>query len=288
MRKTLKIVLWVAVAILVLVAGLFFSRNSVVKRMVVDEVRKATGFDLAIGSLDVGLLKNSFEIRGLELKNPSDFPDDEAFVVDRLFVKYELFSLLGTNIHLQRVDLEIPRVVVVKKEDGESNLERMKNNAQAHRAAQQQQAPPEQPRAPVPAPQPQPGQDPGETAGGGSPPASSPAPMPEEPGPEKQLKIDELHVKIGKFEVRDFSRMREGKPKVRTYEIGWERTFQNVGSIETVVAQITADVLIKGGINEAMEKLKDDEKLNQSLEKIGKKFNKFLEKLNAPKTKPEN
>ena len=99
MRTTGKILIILAVV----VGGLLLAKDAIIKSAVKHALKKETGFDLAVGSINVALLKQSFEVTGLKVLNPSDFPERDAFDIDRLYVQYDLFSFFSPTTHLRRV-----------------------------------------------------------------------------------------------------------------------------------------------------------------------------------------
>ena len=54
-----------------------------------------------------------------------------------MFVSYDLRSFFADEIHLREVVLDIPRMVVVQKEDGESNLQRLSQVGQGKEEGKQ-------------------------------------------------------------------------------------------------------------------------------------------------------
>ena len=83
MRTSGKILLVLAL----IMATFLVAKNQIIKVAVVQAVHMATGFDMSVGKIDVGLFNQSVEIKDLRLYNPSDFPDREAFDIRRVYVK---------------------------------------------------------------------------------------------------------------------------------------------------------------------------------------------------------
>ncbi|MBN1268140.1 MAG: hypothetical protein JXB04_01010, partial [Kiritimatiellae bacterium] len=209
MKKILRNIL-ILVVLLVVVA--LAARNLLIKSAVTRTIEKETGFGVEMEGVKAGLLKPTFEVTGLRLINPEDFADATALEIDRFFVEYDLRSLLTEEIHLRKVIMDIPRVVVVEKEDGETNFQRLaqktreaaeesgKGKAESGTAEESQ---PEAPAEPLPETEPEPAK------------------------PEKRMRIDELTIKMGTAEVRKYTR-EDPKPKVKTYPIDQERTYRNI------------------------------------------------------------
>lgn len=264
MRTSGKILVGAAV----LVFGALLAKNSIIKSVAVHRIEKVTGFGLELKGMDVGLLKPSFEITGLKLKNPADFPDREAFDVDRLYVRYDVMSFLTSTVRLREVVIEIPQVVMVKKPDGESNMDRMKDNATRMKTTG---GAPSSPGTPEPRP---------DGSGGGK---------AETPKPARAVFIEKLAIKIGKVEMRDHGRLRDGKPKVTTFEINLDRHYSNVANLETVLFSMVTEAVIQGSLQEVsrqLEKSGKDGNLNETFQKIGQNLGNLFKKSKGGKDAP--
>lgn len=257
MRKSGKIL--VALALVVLAALL--AKNALLKAFAVQQIRKSTGFDLEVKDLKAGLFTHFVDIEGLKLRNPPDFPEREAFDIDRIYVRYDLPSFLTSTVRLDEVIIRIPQVVMVKKETGESNLDRMKQNAEKAKVETQ----PKETSKPAP-PGPRPGEPP-------------PAPEPKVARKEKGFFIRKLTVQLDKVEIRDYSKMRDGKPKISTYNVKQDRTFENVTSVDNLVYQVINEVLIQEAlksVGEQLEKSSKNGKLGDAFKNIGKNLGELF------------
>ncbi len=111
----------------VLVFGLSISKDSLIKGAVQSIAHRATGLELKIQSLHLGLLTSLIDIRGLRLMNPSGFKDRVMFDFPEIFVDLQLKELLlQRKIHLAQVRLNLAEVTVVKNKDGRLNLDALK------------------------------------------------------------------------------------------------------------------------------------------------------------------
>jgi uncharacterized protein involved in outer membrane biogenesis len=249
----------------VVIAGLILARNAIIKSVTTQAIAKATGFRMELKSINVGLLSQTFEIEGLKLRNPPDFPDPDALDIDRILVHYDLRSFLAPTVHVHAIVIEIPQVVMVRNMEGETNLERMKDAASG--AVQ----PESEPSGGAPSGEPPPERSPE--------PRREPAPAPAEAKAPKPFMIDVLRVKIGKVEIRDYARGSDGKPKVKTYAIAVDRTFQRVGSVEAIVNQLANQVLIEGtmkAVAEGLKKADESGDLQEKLNKAASRLGSFL------------
>lgn len=263
MRTSGKILLVLAL----IMATFLVAKNQIIKVAVVQAVHMATGFDMSVGKIDVGLFNQSVEIKDLRLYNPSDFPDREAFDIRRVYVKYDRWSLLSDVIKIKQLDIDIPKVVLVRKADGETNISRMKEASE--KATAKEEAAEKQSTEPAPEPTNR------KSDGAG----------PEEKVPKKYL-IEELNLKLGTAEYRSFGE--EGTPpEVSTIVIDRESTYTNIDGVGAITTQIANDILLNGGIQTIFENLVSSEDaqkilpgINKAMEKLGDSINSFLKKAN--------
>jgi uncharacterized protein involved in outer membrane biogenesis len=262
-----KLVIMILAAGLLLVAALAIFKNQIIESVVRQQIRSSTGLEMEVESLRMGLLSSALEIRGLKLMNPPDFPDREAFDISRIHARYSVRSLFSTNIQLPELVVEVPRVVLVRKADGESNLERVKDTARRRKqeaaAGRREPAPP-----------------PTEPPAGGEAGSGKPAPAEKV---KKGFFIGSLTLRVGTVEMRDYGRLKDGKPKVKEYDLALDRTFEKVDGIESVVSQMVNEIIMQEALKSVSEQLADpetmkklDQKLDKAVEKLGKKIGGLL------------
>lgn len=263
--KTRKKLTRAIIALLALLVLAFMVESSVIKTAVRKAIQQRFGFDLEIGSIRHGLLRPTFEVRDVRLINPEDFPEDLALEIRRIKMNVELRTLFTDTIHLRELVLDIPKIVVVRREDGKTNLQRLNEAARAE---------PPAPAAPAPTPPPAPG---GETPAAVS---NAPAPPAAKPWWEKDFRIDHLELKMGSVEVHDYVQG-DGKPRVGVYELGVDQVLKDVTDPATIGVVIAATVAEKvglqmvGDLDGLLKQHKDD--LDGAGQQIDKAF-KGLEK----------
>ena len=244
MKRALKILASLVVLAIVVLA----LRNMIVRQVARRFLYSSTGFDLEIGDLSVWLLKPVVEIADLKLINPEDFPEPEAFVVRKIRIVYDLRSFLGDEIHLREVEVDIPKAVVIRNEDGDTNVGRLGGGREP---------------VPAPAPAPPPPEAAGEEAPSGAPrEAASPsgegpgaAPARAEPAAKpatKPFRIDTLRIRIGTVQIYDYSRGGR-EPAVMTCNMNVDRTFTGVTDPKQIAPGLAAAVLENAGGQAIME-----------------------------------
>jgi uncharacterized protein involved in outer membrane biogenesis len=274
MKSLRKLALGLALVLAMVVVGLLFYRNALIKKAAARTVTRMTGFDLEMGRVQAGLFSTTFEIEGLKLLNPPDFPRRDAMEINRVLVDYDLLSLLrGDEIHLKRVVLDIGKVAMVTKAGGETNFQRLQ-----------------------------------EKAGGGSARPAGRAPAPRPAGrpddrrvePEKDLRIDELTIRIGTVALYDYS---AGGPEPEVFEhpLGVNLTQRDVTDPSQIMAPILAQVgiglLMNADYLARQARRKGDDLGGQAQEitrqidaafgtKLTKKLGRYLEKTEERETPP--
>jgi uncharacterized protein involved in outer membrane biogenesis len=216
-KKTLKNVIIVVVGF---VAVVLVARNVLIKTATRKAIQAATGFDIELGRVHVGLFSPTFEITELKLINPEDFPEREALEIKTLRVRYDVPSLFTDTVHLPEVLIDIPKMTVLTKEDGESNLQRLgkkKEKAVEPPAAGE-----------------------GEVAKA-EPPAEEVAAKAEKP--QKEMRIDKLTIKLGTATVHRYVAGQD-KPETINAPMNVDRTFNNVTNLDQVVTVLSADILV--------------------------------------------
>lgn len=250
--KTVRICLLAALALL---ATAFLFRNVVLKRQLEKVLAEQTGFGLEVDRVHLGWNLTSFELEGAKLTNPPDFPDGEALEIRRVKVDLAFWSLFTREIRFREVVLDVGKLVVVRKADGESNAERLGGKAK-----------------------PQAG---GGGGGGGGVPAPpedpSPAPKKEPPG----FRIDRLVLKVGAVEMRDYTKARDGgEPAVTAMTLNVDQEHRDVTSLPQLGSLVLGGAIQQMGLFLIGQELQDkDSKLNQKIQKAAGKFQKKMDKL---------
>ncbi len=249
----MKRVKWLVVALAVLPAAVLLAVNQLVKLEVRRALVRQTGFSIEIGSWDVGLLSTRAELRDVVVRNPPDFPEPVAFEIRRAYADINPWALLRRAAHVTDLELDIPRVVVVRNPEGETNLQRMSGGARKRGGGKD---------APAPAPPPD------ETAG---------------PGPKRDpaLRIDRLRLKIGAVEYHDYRvKNPPGITKV-TLDLDQEhKDIRRVSDIGPLIAQgvmENAAVRLFGDVGRSLKTALGDETLRKEMKKFGKDLKRIFE-----------
>ena len=155
--------------------------------------------------------------------------------------------------------VDVPRAVLVIREDVESNLSRL-GKVVAPDAGRKKEEP--------------------------APPSEDDSKKEEEKKkPAKKVRVDVLTLRVGKVEMQQY---REGveKPEIRTYDVNFDRTARDVTDLNTINGMITAGVIeavgarALQGLTQAFQQNEGDlEKVGKQLERTAKDVGKQLKGL---------
>lgn len=237
----MKILMRIVIVILILLAILILARNAIIEKLTRKTVLQTTGFDIEMGGIRAGLLDPVFEITNARLINPEDFAEPTALEIKTLRVEYDLPSFFKEEVHLREVVVDVPRAVLVIREDGESNLARLGNVAQRGQEEKKEEST-------------------GKEGEGG-----------QEAKPGKRVRVDTLTLRVGKVDVY---RYREGsdKPEVDKYDVNFDRTARDVTDLNVVNGMITAGVIEAVGARALQGFTKAFQQNEGDLEKVGKQI----------------
>ena len=108
MKLILRLAAVLLLAVLVLLVGILFVKDKLIRTRAVAEVEKVTGFPLEIDDLELGLFSSKFVLKGCRLLNPPEFEAREALVIDEISADLKPLSLLTSTVKLQFVSKASP------------------------------------------------------------------------------------------------------------------------------------------------------------------------------------
>jgi uncharacterized protein involved in outer membrane biogenesis len=205
--------LGIAVVIIIgVVALLLVFKNVLIKAAVERGVKKATGLELTIKDMDVGLLASKVDITDMRLLNPAGFPDKVMIDIPKFLVDVELASFFKGKAHIETIVLDLKELMV------ERNKERKLNIAALKSVSEEQQK--------------------------GTKPVEQEKAKKEKKAP--QMVIDTLVLKIGKVTYKDYSW--GTKPFTKTFTIGINEVYRNITDPKELVNLIIVRALQKTDI----------------------------------------
>ncbi len=204
--KTKKILSIIIVVLIVLIVG----RNMIISTGIKAGAKAAVGLDVKIGKFHLGVFKSYVQIKDFKVKNPKGFAEPLMVNIPEVYVDYNLGSILGGNVHLEELRFNMEEFVVVKKADGTVNLDAItalgkKDDAKEDTKADKAKDKPK--------------------------------------GKAPDIEIDNLHLKIGKVKMIDYTG--GGEPKIKEYTIGIDEKHENIKNTTALVSLIVFKALFK-------------------------------------------
>ncbi len=108
--------------IVAIVAGILLL-DTVVREVLTSRMRAATGMEVKISSVHVGLRQSVIAIEGLKLYNTPEFGGKLCLDMPELHLEYDPVALRAGTIHLPLVRLNLAEVDVVTDKQGRSNFD---------------------------------------------------------------------------------------------------------------------------------------------------------------------
>ncbi len=122
MNNKLRIAL-LAVAALV---ALSFIRDFALKYIISGVAGSTVGARVEMRGFSMSFLRQSVTISGLKVHNPKGFPPGILADLPKIYVNCDVPALLGGKLHLQRVDIDLKEVALIKNKEGKLNVDSLK------------------------------------------------------------------------------------------------------------------------------------------------------------------
>jgi len=113
-------------SILVILLALSTVKDGIVKFAVERGTKAATGLNLTLGKLQIGLIKTLVNIQDLRIYNPRGFGEKIMLNMPEIYVNYDLPAVFKGKIHLNEVRINLSEFNVIKNAKGEVNLDSLK------------------------------------------------------------------------------------------------------------------------------------------------------------------
>lgn len=250
----------VVLALMVLlVVGVVLARDRIATKLITKAIAEK-GFGVEFKNLHLALMPPGVEIEGLKLTNPPDFPETQALEIGRLKVSYDRSASTKEETRLPEVTFDLPKLVIVRKSDGEVNFQRFSKSSKEQKPITGAEA------APPPQPQPAP-----------EPPAQQPKKV------ERKVRIDRLNVRLGTILVRTY-KPGEKEPQEQKFEMNVDKHYTDVTNdkFKEIGTQLMLEILFKqqpdqllNGLLKASGTNSDDVK--QSARQLGNQLKGLLQ-----------
>ncbi|MDP8216534.1 MAG: AsmA family protein [Candidatus Kaelpia imicola] len=212
MAKLFKVLFILCILVLVLIGAMFVFRDQVVKFVVSAGVKKITGLRLDMADLNLDIPETIISIEGMQLYNPRGYEDKLMVDIPEIYIDYDLSAILKNDIHLKEVRINLREMIVVKKRDGELNLDSLKVVKSADREQVAAKAKEEKP----------------------------------EEKKKTNFRVDHLKLKIGRVIYKDYSS--GPKPVIKEYDLNIDDSYDNITDPQALARLILVRALINTNI----------------------------------------
>lgn len=118
-----KFILAVFVILAVLLIGVIFARNIIVKSLLEGGIKNSIDQKITIGNVDVGIFEAKARFDKVEIYNPEGYKEKLLADVHELYIKYALADIIKGYVHLPELKIDIKEMNVEKDSAGVLNLE---------------------------------------------------------------------------------------------------------------------------------------------------------------------
>jgi uncharacterized protein involved in outer membrane biogenesis len=131
-RWLLRIVLALFILGVVAVVAAVLLLDTIIRDVLVSRMREATGMEVKIESVHIGLRSPTMTIKGFKLYNTAAFGGSLCLDMPELHVEYDRSALRAGAIHLPLMRLNLAQIELVEDKKGRSNFEAMDTQSPSH------------------------------------------------------------------------------------------------------------------------------------------------------------
>jgi len=121
-----KILMVVVLLFLVLAFTLFLTKDLIAKVIIERGVKEATGLQIKMDGLSLGLFDGSVNIDNLRLYNPQGYEDEVMIDVPNIYIHSSLPKALRGEFHFYDMNLHLREFAIVRNSQGRLNLEALR------------------------------------------------------------------------------------------------------------------------------------------------------------------
>jgi uncharacterized protein involved in outer membrane biogenesis len=123
MRWLFRWVFRLLILLVVLVVAALLLLNTIAREITERRIERATGFEVKIGRMRVGIFEPRLTIENLVIYNSADFGGSPMVDIPELHVEYNRSPIFYSNYHFKLVRLDLARLNVVEDKQGIKNLD---------------------------------------------------------------------------------------------------------------------------------------------------------------------
>jgi uncharacterized protein involved in outer membrane biogenesis len=121
-RWGLRLVLGLLLLAAVCGVAVVFLRDTIAKDMLIRRLRSATGGEVKISAVHVGLLSPTLTIEGFKLYNTADFGGTLCLDMPELHIEYDRSALRARKLHLTLLRLDLAELSELVDKNGRKNF----------------------------------------------------------------------------------------------------------------------------------------------------------------------
>ena len=121
-RRLLQVLLGVSGFLILLVAVILLNLDWVAKKSLTVALRSATGCEVKVGSVELGLRAGTFRLEKLVVSNPPGFGDGLLLDLPELFLEYDSAAAATNALHFKQVRLNVAELGLVVDAKGYTNF----------------------------------------------------------------------------------------------------------------------------------------------------------------------
>jgi uncharacterized protein involved in outer membrane biogenesis len=122
-RWVFRLALGLFILTVVCLVAVILLLDTIAKEILVNRLRRATGMEVKISAVHVGLLSPTVSIEGLKLYNTADFGGSPCLDMPELHVEYDPSALRARQLHLTLLRLDLAELSVVLDKNGRKNFD---------------------------------------------------------------------------------------------------------------------------------------------------------------------
>ena len=96
------------------------------RNFIINKLRQTTGLKLSIGHIKVGIISSFIDIKNLKVYNPEGFPGRIMAELPRIYIHYNLASLIKGKAYISELRIHLKNFTIVKNADGVLNISSIK------------------------------------------------------------------------------------------------------------------------------------------------------------------
>jgi uncharacterized protein involved in outer membrane biogenesis len=129
-KRLFRWALYLFIVVVVLVVAAVLLLDTIVKQVVQSRLRSATGMEVRIGKMDIGLGTPTIAIEDLKIYNTPEFGGSLFLSVPEIYVDYDRAAIRAHKVHLNLVRITLAEMDVVQDKKGR-NLQSIAEKSQA-------------------------------------------------------------------------------------------------------------------------------------------------------------